>query len=173
MGSSNVVFDGRIDVHYGQFYVHSTDFDGGDGDLNAAFAGQSNGLCGAAVEHALSLLTGLHTGSVGLTVEVRTTEPTADDSWEDVVEVSFSVGEASNYSIVEWEGDVVGEPIELAAGDYRARYSAHGMDAGRGLDTGDGPDKYLLQIWPAAIAPDRVVKQTSESAEYWHSAWSD
>jgi hypothetical protein len=29
-------------------------------------------------------------------------------------------------------------------------------------------DRYLLQFWPAAPAPDRVVKQTSAKAAYWH-----
>jgi hypothetical protein len=29
-------------------------------------------------------------------------------------------------------------------------------------------DHYLLQFWPAPPAPDRIVKQTSASAAYWH-----
>jgi hypothetical protein len=169
--SPTVVFDGRIDVHYGQFYVHSTEFDGGDGDLGAAFAGQANGLCGTAVEEALSLLTGLHTGSVALKVEVHAAEPATEESWEDVVEAPFPVADDSAYSIVSWQGDVVGDPIELEAGEYRVRYSVSDMDAGRDLDTGDGPDSYLVQFWPASTTSDLIVRQGSKSAEYWHSAW--
>ncbi|MGP3977140.1 hypothetical protein ACTWQF_24625 [Streptomyces sp. 8N114] len=29
-------------------------------------------------------------------------------------------------------------------------------------------DEYLLQFWPTPPEPDRVVKQTSDSAAYWH-----
>jgi len=29
-------------------------------------------------------------------------------------------------------------------------------------------DRYLLQFWPAAPSPDRVVRRTGESAAYWH-----
>ena len=29
-------------------------------------------------------------------------------------------------------------------------------------------DTYQLDLWPAAPAADRVVKQTSEVAAYWH-----
>ena len=29
-------------------------------------------------------------------------------------------------------------------------------------------DRYLLQFWPAPPAPDRVVRQTSFRAAYWH-----
>jgi hypothetical protein len=46
------------------------------------------------------------------------------------------------------------------------------MDAGRDLDTSvdDKPlDNYLLQFWPASPAPDRVVRQSSLIAEYWHT----
>jgi hypothetical protein len=47
------------------------------------------------------------------------------------------------------------------------------MDAGHQADNiaEDEPavDAYLLQFWPAAAAPDCVVKQTSEVAGYWHA----
>ena len=29
-------------------------------------------------------------------------------------------------------------------------------------------DRYLLQFWPAPAAPDRIIRQTSASAAYWH-----
>ncbi len=32
------------------------------------------------------------------------------------------------------------------------------------------PDAYLLQFWPAAPAPDRILRQTSPRAAYWHRA---
>jgi hypothetical protein len=46
------------------------------------------------------------------------------------------------------------------------------MEEGRELDTRmeEDPeaDRYLLQFWPAPMGADRVVKQTSEIAAYWH-----
>lgn len=167
-----VVFDGRIDLSYGQFYFYGEDYEG-EGDLAAGFVGQNNGLCGAAEPDALWLLTGLHTGNVALTMELLSTEPPIDDSWEEIVEATLPVGERTTFSLIEWEGPAVGSLVTLGPGAYRVRYCAREMDAGREFDTGDGPDSYLLQLWPAATLPDRVVKQTSETAAYWHSAWAD
>jgi hypothetical protein len=59
-----------------------------------------------------------------------------------------------------------------AAGSLRARYCAAGMDAGKATDTlfDEQPtvDRYLLALWPAAPEPERIVRQTSELAGYWH-----
>jgi len=46
------------------------------------------------------------------------------------------------------------------------------MDAGNTADTivdGEEPvDAYALWFWPAPNAPDRVLRQASEVAAYWH-----
>ncbi len=46
------------------------------------------------------------------------------------------------------------------------------MDAACEADTRleDEPalDAYLLQLWPAALAPDILLRQTSAVAAYWH-----
>jgi hypothetical protein len=161
--------EGEVHVHYGQIYVES-DPDGSGPDLAEAFAGQSAGLCGAAVPGALWLTTGLHTGNVGFTVEVHDRAPLLDPAWEDVVEVSFRPASARS-SLVEWAGEAAWE-LDLEETDYRVRYCAMGMDQGRQRDTrvGDEPqrDRYLLQFWPAPPRPDRILKQTAKSAAYWH-----
>src|SRR5579871_4442280 len=51
------------------------------------------------------------------------------------------------------------------------------MDAGRRKDTvvsgRDEPvDEYSLSFWFAPGAPDRLIKQTSETAAHWHQ-WVD
>ncbi|NIK55128.1 hypothetical protein [Kribbella shirazensis] len=155
-------------VAYAQIYVESgADF----ADLGECFAGQRNGLCGAAVEGSLFLMTGLHTGQVGFTVELHERMPSVEYSAEDVVEASYRpIGEAA---LVTWGGSGGPWPLELEPGvDYRVRYSAWGMDAGHqaGPPMDDEPlvDRYLLQFWPARPAPDRVVKETSRQAAYRH-----
>ncbi|OEV01934.1 hypothetical protein AN217_01175 [Streptomyces qinglanensis] len=159
---------GEVQVHYGQIYVH------GPGSLNPdlceAFAGQSGGLCGAAVPGALWLNTGLHTGDVGFAVEVHDEEPPLDPGWEDVVEVSFHP-ESEDTCLVSWAGQAAWD-LGLARTDYRVRYCGRGMDEGRELDTrlsGEpAADSYLLQFWPAPPQADRVVRQASRAAAYWN-----
>ncbi|WP_244204133.1 hypothetical protein [Streptomyces africanus] len=162
--------EGEVHVHYGQIYVE-TDPDCFGPGLAEAFAGQRAGLCGAATPGALWLNTGLHTGSVGFTVEVHEQAPPLDPAWEDVVEVSFRPVSADS-ALVEWGG---GDSWQLdleEETDYRVRYCAQGMDQASERDTRmDGEprlDCYLLQFWPAPPAPDRVLKQTSQVAAYWH-----
>jgi hypothetical protein len=161
-------FAGRLWVHYGQAYVLVGDCE--VPDLEAAFRGQVNGLCGTAVSGGLFLITGLHTGQVGFTVEVSGSAPELDGSWEEIVEAPFLVPDLP-VALYEWGGES-GLRLSLAAGTYRARYSARNMQAGHDQDTlADDTviiDEYWLQFWPAPASPDQVIRQTSEIAAYWH-----
>ncbi|MFD3514727.1 hypothetical protein [Streptomyces sp. NPDC058657] len=169
-GTVRTVFDGVMRVSYRQFYVQSG-LDSAREEQADPRAGQSNGLCGAANPGELFLTTGLHTGRVGLTVEVHETEPPLDEQWEEVVEVSFRPG-STEIAVVPWgEGPICS--TDLPVTDYRVRYCGRGMDVTPDdelsvLDGGPTVDHYLLQFWPAGHAPDRVVKQTTQSAAYWH-----
>jgi len=103
-------------------------------------------------------------------VEVFGSPPELDRSWEEIVETSFLA--RLPVALYQW-GEASGQPLPLTAGQYRARYSARGMQAGNDQDTlvGDVPtvDEYLLQLWPAPAAPDQVIRQTSEVSAYWHN----
>jgi hypothetical protein len=125
------IFDGQLFVHYGQAYVCALDTTG-EG-LEGSFHGQSNGLCGAALPGMLFLVTGLHTGYVGLVVDVLNERPELDSTWEEIVEASFSVGE-SPIVLEDWNGETV-TSIPLSSGSYRARYCAKSMDKGHEVDT--------------------------------------
>jgi hypothetical protein len=39
---------------------------------------------------------------------------------------------------------------------------------GTRLDGDPALDRYLLQLWPAAWAPDAVLRQSTEAAAYWN-----
>jgi len=166
-----IVFDQEIHVDYRQFYVESGSGWAAD-PLNESLGGQANGLCGAAVPgQLLFLITGLHTGRTRVTVEVLDAPAPIGDEWEDVVEASFRPVTAK-VALVQWAGEA-SWPLPLAPIDYRVRYSATGMDRARRRDTllAGEPllDRYLLQLWPAPLAPDAVIRETSRCAAYWNA----
>lgn len=163
-----VLFDGTIDVHYGFLFLSWAEE---QPELVSARGGQANGLCGAAAPGCLSMVTGLHTGEVPVTVELLPDAPATDDGWEDVVEVSCTP------TSTRWVLSAFDAWHELTApgppGPTRARWSARGMDAARQADVrspGEPElDRYLLQVWPDDdLRPDEVLRQTSEAARYWH-----
>jgi len=162
------LYDGLLDVHYGFFDVCSGVEP--DGELIDARRGQTNGLCGAKLDHRLAMVTGLHTGNIPLRIEWYPAEPAMDPKWEDVVEASLDIT-STDGMLVSFEDDAELEFPQT--GWHRARYCAAGMDAGSDLDTLDedelAPDRYLLQLWPAPAAPDAIVRETSKIASYWHS----
>ncbi|WP_112238518.1 hypothetical protein [Kribbella monticola] len=161
-----ILMTGPAWVHYGQIYVGSPER---QPQLPESFGGQQNGLCGAAVPGTLILITGLHTGTVGFAVELYDEEPLVDDEWEEIVEASYRPLEG--VALTGWGGE--GRwPLALAEIDYRVRYCGWGMDTGHQtppqLDEEPLVDRYLLQFWPALPEPDRIIKQTSAQAAYWH-----
>ena len=169
-----VLFNGTVDVQYAYINVHDVEEHVGERadegeERREEFRGQVNGLCGAARPGVLRLVTGLHTGEVGFTVELHSSEPAVGDEWEDVVEVSFR----SDAGLLGLHGFESQEPFDLAPGQYRVRYCARGMDAGQAEDTLDGDDPvdfYLLQFWPGQPAGDRIVREHSKAAAFWHHA---
>ncbi|GAA2398654.1 hypothetical protein Cme02nite_07390 [Catellatospora methionotrophica] len=168
--SVKVLLHQEVHVSYHQIYVESSEATI-EGDVNGAFLGQVNGLCGAGIPGTLLMFTGTHTGRIGFTVELHRDRPTLPGVWEDAVEVSFTT-DSDGLELVECCGDRY--PLDLPDGDYRVRYSARGMTEGHqgGVPQEGQPpwDHYLLQFWPAPPAPDRVTRMTTEHAEYWHKS---
>lgn len=171
------LFNGEFSVDYGQMYIDGrTEADiheGPEDGLDECFMGQRAGLCGAAVPGHLFLLTGISSGAVPLTVELHEEEPSLDyDDWEDIVETPFRAA-SNDTALIEWSGEQ--RDLGLPAGTYRARYHCRGMDKAVGTRREDEPvlDEYLLQFWPAPYEHDRIVKQTSKSAAYWHQVVSE
>lgn len=169
MGSIRTLFSGDVHVSYRQLYVVSDPGGWGEPPYDPR-AGQTSGLCGAAVPGCLFLTTGLHTGPVGYTVELHGAEPEVDEGWEEIAEVSFRPL-SCEVSLELWGGDG-SFPLALDVADYRVRHGVSGMDEAREreLECLDGlvVERHLLQFWPAPPERDRLIKQTSRSAAYWH-----
>lgn len=166
------LFAGPLFVHYSQFYV----LDGPElPTLEACFAGQVNGLCGAASRGSRWLTTDTHTGRVRVEVGLVAAEPPVPADG-DVVDVSWTC--SSGPSLVQWGGEGF-PPLAVPAGSYRVRDQVLDLDAGSdgtGLDVAeqerrwDHPVEILaLSLWPAAPKPDRVVRVRSGTAASWHS----
>lgn len=161
-----VLFDADVPVHYGFMFLT-----GGDEypDLGDTWAGQQNGLAGAATPGVLSMITGLHTGRVPLRIEWHATAPEPGADWEEIVDVPFAPPSV-DMCVQSFQ-----DSFEIRLPDtglLRARYCAAGMDAARDADTvmSEEPtvDRYLLQLWPDEEAAETIVRQTSAIAAYWH-----
>jgi hypothetical protein len=157
-----VVYDGPVFVEYG---LASLAGEWVPAELDEMFAGQVQGLCGTAVPGLVQLRTGTHTGDVVIRVELHDSEPAYDERWEDVVEASWT----ATGDRVALAGLMSAPAVEfdLPVGDYRIRYAGRDMDHERDEDL--PTDTYLLQLWPAPIAPDVVLRETSGAAAYWHA----
>ncbi|WP_156378838.1 hypothetical protein [Microbacterium sp. Root61] len=167
MEGMTVVFDGMVWSSYAQMQL--TTGETSVSDPREAFVGQTNGLCGAARDGALFLITGLHTGQVRVQVVLADVAPELGD-WEEVVEVDFYPN-GLFASLSGWASDP-SITFPLASVNYRARWCATAMDAGRAQDTADetnpAPDRYALYLWPAQPTHDTILRRTSEIATYWH-----
>ncbi|MFE6736021.1 hypothetical protein [Microbacterium sp. NPDC057650] len=162
-----VVFDGSVWTSYAQAALTTGELEPPLPD--DAFRGQSNGLCGAAVDGTLFLITGTHTGQVPIRVSLHDEAPDLGD-WEEIVEASL-LPASGTAALAGWAENpavrfAVPEP------SYRARWNATGMDAGHQQDVADeadpAPDSYELMLWPAPAAPDAILRRTSAQASYWH-----
>ncbi|MEU4693775.1 hypothetical protein [Actinoplanes sp. NPDC023714] len=149
----------RVFVTYGSASLYSGE-DRFGGDTGKAWRDHSNGLAGAGRKGRMHLTVGTHTGWVPFRVELHDAEPALDDSWGEIVEVSFTAARKKVY-LQGLDGDR--HRLELPRDDYRVRYHARNFDR-------EKEDSYLLQLWPAAPERGRIVKQTSEEAAYWHRA---
>ncbi|MFI5856109.1 hypothetical protein [Streptomyces parvulus] len=164
------VYSGELPVVRGRFHVDSRRDPYGPGPSEAC-AGQTNGLCGAAVPGCLLLDTGVPSGRVALTVEVHGAPPPLDDGWEEVVEASFRPVSAST-AVLHCDRGALCE-VGLPTADHRVRYRGRGMDRATAADPRAAASArpvghYLLQFWPAPPAGDLVVRQTSRSARDRH-----
>jgi len=160
------MFDGRVHVSYRQVLVESGER---TADFSAAFSGQENGLVGAGEPGCLVLVTGTHTGDVGLRVVLHDDAPPVDPRWEDVVEATF-VPAGPEVTLLGLMSDAACV-FPLPAPSYRARWSGTGIDEAYDGTVGADDalvDTFELAFWPAAPLPAEIVRQASRRGREAH-----
>ncbi|MFO6422202.1 hypothetical protein [Motilimonas sp. KMU-193] len=169
------LYSGNIAIEYGQFYIDIPELDDEDDylDPEVAFKDQQNGICGASQSGKLFFVTGIQNGTASVEIKLYSSEPTIDDAFEEIVEVSFKRNKTP-VALCEWGCEEI-YPIDLPEGNYGVRYCIIAM----GADYGDDDDweapvkgqKHLIQIWPSEPTMDKIIKSTSDTASYWHKEW--
>ncbi len=168
------LYSGNLGIEYGQFYIDVAEPDEDDYlNPDEAFEKQENGICGSAQSGKIFFVTGIQNGTIVIDVELHSSAPPFDQSFEEIVEVPFQRGKTP-VSLCEWACEET-HALDLPSGNYRVRYCIDGM----GKDYEDDGDweapvpnqRHLIQIWNATEAKDKVVKCTSETAAYWHKEW--
>jgi hypothetical protein len=165
-------FDDVVTVDAGLFVATYEDWQ--EADVAESFVGQTNGLLGVAVPGKIVIVTGGQYGPVNIRIEWFDEEPPPVESSEDVVEASFTTTDGWLWFAPLYTGDFYGTQLDPNT-HYRIRYSAQGLDAANDEDinVSDVPlDSYVIQMWAAPTAPDLILNQTSEVAEYWRTAWT-
>jgi hypothetical protein len=162
------IFDGVVFSHYGQAYIHLKDTFNYADDVRK---GQVNGLLGAAQPTTLFLTFGLHTGNVRLAVKVANVQPAVDDSWEEIVEASFTLSGSKILGLSDWNGEIW-QPVPIEPGTYRVRYSARRFGEAEEVPESENAvdpiEHYEVILWRAPLQADRVLKVTRPAAQYWH-----
>jgi hypothetical protein len=91
-----VLVDEVVATDYGQLHLWFSDDVEDDGDIQATFSGQVNGVAGAATPGRIYLNLGRRSGGSPVRIEAHDGVIPCDAEWEDIVEVSTVVGEQGN-----------------------------------------------------------------------------
>jgi hypothetical protein len=164
-----ILLDQVISTDYGQFDLGWADNFGFDGDFDRFYAGQANGLVGAADSSGVHINLARRSGGSRVQIELCDRAPDLPDTpWEDVVEVPVSIPNGARPRWSTWAGED-GGVLPMPSGAYRLRVCAHGRDTGRDGEFAEQVvDFYVLQFWPAPAEPDAIVRLGSSDAAYWH-----
>ncbi len=166
------LFNDVVFTDYGQFDLVWQPEGAFDGDWDRSFAGQLNGLVGAAQPDGVYCNLGRRSGGSRVQIDLLDAEPPLlDDAFDDVVEVSVTVPPGTTPIWQTWAGEQSGELVGLGPGDFRMRVSARGRDAGKANESiDDVVDTYVIELWPASRGEDEILRVGSDNARYWHDA---
>ena len=81
------------------------------------------------------------------------------------------MSEGKELGLSDWNGEIW-QPIPIAAGSYRVRYSACRFNEAEDLPESDNEpepiERYEVIFWQAPYQADKILKVTTPSAQYWH-----
>lgn len=163
-GAGLLLMDAVVMTDYCQFDL-LWGGDGFTGDFDLHFAGQVNGLAGAASGTGLYLPLGRRSGGSQVYVVLHERPPVVNvDEWEDIVEVSVVIPGGVPVGWSSWGTESSGL-LAIPAGPYRVRVSARGRDAGHENELAvEIVDCYLVEFWPAEPVPDAILRTVSRNA---------
>jgi hypothetical protein len=149
--------NGLVPVQYHQFEISDE-----DGPAATDLEREHNGLVRVA-DGAITVMTGIHTGDVDLTVTLHAAQPTPDSgAWQEIVEISAH--SASGELMVRAIMDDLDEELPALSfngpGDYRLRIHARGRDTAVDLAPDEVTEWYLIQAWPAPAQEVTVLRQS-------------
>ncbi|SNX88534.1 hypothetical protein SAMN06272735_8987 [Streptomyces sp. TLI_55] len=149
--------NGLVPVEHHQFDISDEDGPAGDG-LDRGH----NGLV-RVTDGAITVMTGIHTGDVDVTVTLHHTEPAPDrGGWQEIVEISAD--SASGELMVRGIMDDLDEELPALSfngpGSYRLRIHARGRDTAIDQAPDEVTEWYLIQAWPAPAHEVTVIRQT-------------
>lgn len=121
-----------------------------------------NGLV-RVTDGAITVMTGIHTGDVDVTVTLHNTGPAPDPcDWQETVEISAH--SASGELMVRGIMDDMDEELPALSfngpGSYRLRIHARGRDTAIDQAPDEVTEWYLIQAWPAPTHEVTVLRQS-------------
>lgn len=134
------------------------------GSFPARYLPPTNGLF-AVHPDAVVIFTGIHTGTVAVTLETRSSPPAAVlmSLWDDVIEIGFKtvVGRLAIASLMDPPPRL---PVltPAGAGDFRIRVHVRGRDTEPDGVASQPVEDYLLVVWPGKGASEVLYKQSDE-----------
>lgn len=164
-----VIFDGRPETQYGLIGLFWAPEVVGS-DLGGDHTGQSNGLLAAAAPGKLCWSLASCSGGGRVRIAVHDAPPEPDADCPDVVESSIIVPPGVEAAVLGFES--ADEVAGFQPGTWRVRLSGWNADEADQddalLEDRTPVDEYHLDLWPQAWGDDRVVRLTSDWAQYWH-----
>ncbi|MEV6897717.1 hypothetical protein [Amycolatopsis sp. NPDC051372] len=156
-----------LPLSYGIFLIKDM-----SADLPSPSVAYANGLVGTDFINGAVVLTGIHTGSVTVTVQALDAAPDSVelDGWDEVAEVSVDseYGELIVHGVDEAHPDFP-ELAHAGPGSYRLRVHARGRDIAPHLNVEDPVEDYQISVWPAPEAPDAVYKQSDKRGQEYRA----
>ncbi|MEV8550845.1 hypothetical protein AB0L04_13585 [Streptomyces glaucescens] len=148
---------GLVPVQYHQFEISDE-----EGPAGPDLARAHNGLVRVA-DGVITVMTGIHTGDIDVTVTLHDTEPAPGNSdWQEIVDISAR--SPSGELMIRGIMDDLDEELPVLSfqgpGDYRLRIHARGRDTAVDHAPDQVTEWYLIQAWPARPNEVEVVRQT-------------